>query len=120
MNAFNIQISQVMVSAGQRNYLLSRNSEQNDGVRKVDEVYDDDDSTEQFTDDKDRDYDSDDYRTYPNAPEGDRKRPPTPIRKKEKTKRKRTRTKARTPQVSTMESKSNHYYKDQGEVNSSI
>lgn len=115
-----MKLLQVMVmSAGQRTYLLSRNNGLDEEVRKTDVQFDEAVSGELLTNNEDQgEYEMDDYETYRQEQmyENIQKQTPAPVKKRVKHKIKRQKSKSRLTQVSTIEPKLNNYYKVRSET----
>lgn len=93
----------MVMSAGQRTYLMERNDAQNDELRKVERL-DKLTSDEQVIqeDKSQREYGSDEYGSYYQMPEKEESTP-KPARKQTKTKHKRIKNKPRFTEVSIIE-----------------
>lgn len=102
----------MVMSAGQRTYLMSRNNGINEELRKAGEKFDDVASEEQLNDEEyHKDYDSADYMTK-QFYEKVRKQSAAPVRKRVKSRIKRPKLKSRMEPVSTVEPKLNNYYEE--------
>ena len=101
----------MVMSAGQRTYMLSRNNGMNEEIRKAGEKFDDVSSDDHLSDEQyNKDYESEDYVTHHQLFEKVQKQSIAPVRKRVKSRIKRPKSKARMEQASTIKPKINNYY----------